>query len=186
MREWNTRSFETIAAVNEYVRTLTESEWWKANFKFCTWVKVASKAGRGATGQHFDWQNYGQINLPNTTWGRSWLTVVHELAHAVTPNRDARGARIAAHGREWRVNMLKLTDHVMGADTGRALRAAYRERGVAYLPKRVISPERRAELQARGRALAAKTGPPVRKTATPPCDDCRTGRHVNYFHPGEQ
>lgn len=54
--------------------------------------------------------------------------LVHELAHLLTPSG------VASHGREFRRVYLTLVRYALGAESARALRAAFTAKGLTYRP----------------------------------------------------
>jgi hypothetical protein len=91
-------------------------------------IEVASSAKQ----RHYHWTDH---------------LLLHEMAHIWTPGDG--------HGREWAAMFIKLVERWMGKDAGRELRREFRKAGVKFTPKRVLSPERKAELAERMRAMRA-------------------------------
>ena len=115
----------TIEACQAYVDHLIRSAWFQRR-----WPEVAR---RGVTCRHkvygnATWSPSGYISLP--PWARDEATILHEVAHAVTP-------REVAHGPEYAAAMLALVGHRMGPEAAKALREQYREHRVriAAAPK---------------------------------------------------
>ena len=138
----------TIAEAEAYVVSVWNTRWMRDHFPLAQLHAeprvVDGRGTRRATGSLY------RLNLPR--WSRTKLVVLHEIAHAVTPNW------CAAHGREFAANFIKLVQHYMGVETARALKQAFRANGVKYTKKRKISERRRQEL----REQLAAARPPTR------------------------
>jgi putative metallohydrolase (TIGR04338 family) len=164
--EWN-RRLGTVQEIQDYVDRIVRSRWFRGAFPdFPGRIIVKDGRGRRRAGGWRTWDG-GCITLP--VWSRRASIVLHEVAHVVTPRRDAQGRRTAAHGREFAAAFLALVRRWMGAEAAAALRAAFRLHGVRYRPRRAPDPAQRAALAARMAALrqravpaAAKTEPEVR------------------------
>lgn len=106
---------------------------------------------------------FTRINIGK--WMRNEPMLLHELAHTLN---DYAGGWLtkSGHGREYAQVYLTLVRYVLGTFWERRLRKAFAKHGVKYLPKRSLSPERRAELVARLAKMREK------KAETTPCETC--------------
>lgn len=136
--------YDDLDACVEYLRKVWTSEWTRSQFdRARAWPLPKVVDGRGtrsATG------SIRRINLPR--WARTDWVILHECAHALTPERPA-------HGRAFARTFLALVQHFIGVEAGTALKHAFKAHRVRWRPKRVLTPERLAVLRARGLALAA-------------------------------
>jgi hypothetical protein len=67
-----------------------------------------------------------QIELPH--WGRSELTILHEVAHSIV-----EGISRESHGRLWAATFLLLVTFYIGLDAARLLQLAYDAAGVEHV-----------------------------------------------------
>jgi len=86
------------------------------------------------------------IKLP--PWAQSQHVTLHELAHVLCGPGPSHHWTFARAFED-------LVSRYMGRDLAKKLRAAYRKHGVKRAPTRVMSPEAKAELSARGMAALA-------------------------------
>jgi putative metallohydrolase (TIGR04338 family) len=66
------------------------------------------------------------VTLRMPRWSRSMLVILHELSHALTPNR------YSWHGIEFCTNFLYVVKHVMGKAAHAELEQLFREHGVEF------------------------------------------------------
>lgn len=62
------------------------------------------------------------ITLPAAQWAWNSMTLLHELAHALT---DGGHDQRSAHGRQWRAEYASLVAEVVGPEAGLLLQAAF-------------------------------------------------------------
>lgn len=136
----------SLAECQAFVNSVVRSQWVKENFTEVNPNLGAFRVtdGRGARNAK---ANMHRIVLPK--WARNRYTILHEIAHGLTPRK------YAGHGREYVVNYLKLMRHFEGVAVHDMLRDSFKARGVKYKLKRKLSPETLAKLRERGRDLAA-------------------------------
>jgi hypothetical protein len=89
-------------------------------------------------------------------FARNPWVMLHEMAHVLTPDEHA------SHGPEFAGVVLFLVETVLGKDSGRALRAAYRDRRVRYSNAAIPSPTVVPSLAALGAHRRAAAKRPVR------------------------
>lgn len=143
----------TTEACQEYVDEVCGARWFQSRWGKRR-IPVTFKAWGDATGGHL---GGGDISLP--PWARSEGTILHELAHCLTPHK------YAPHGPEFAGILLTLVRYQVGAEAARQHRQRYREHRVrwsmAAVPEvdvRMVASKSAA--QERARAAAAK--PPNR------------------------
>lgn len=112
----------SIEACQAYVDYVTNSAWFQRRWGRRS-LRVIHKVYGKATGGH------GQVALP--PWARTEETILHEIAHNLTPP----GA--AWHGPEFAAALLVLVKHMCGSESYTALRQSMREERVRVgaLPK---------------------------------------------------
>lgn len=136
--------FPELPDCEAYLRKVWTAEWTQAHFERARVYPVpAIRDGRGATRATGSLRN---IKLPR--WARYDWVILHEIAHALTKERPA-------HGRDFARHFLALVRHFIGAQAGATLKVAFKKHRVRWKPKRALTPERLAQLRARGYALAA-------------------------------
>lgn len=101
----------TVAAVQGYVNAVTSAAWFRSRWG-SRMIEVI--AGQGS---HNRW---GTITV-SPYHRRSEEAVLHEVAHALTPND------MAAHGPEFAGVLLTLVRYQMGSLSAKALRSAFRD-----------------------------------------------------------
>lgn len=127
--------------VRAYVERVVRSRWFRNRYGDVGDLKYGNGRRRAiAHGTLLGGRN-GRITLP--LWARNELTVLHELAHLITPSRVSQGLGkptrlLAHHGPEWIQNHLALVRRWMGNDVYKTLKAAFRKRGVRLAPKRTM------------------------------------------------
>lgn len=109
----------SIPACQVYVNAVVTTDWFTALWG-CRSVEVRHKA-HGAAITHTRLDGSFTITLP--PWARREATILHELAHVVTP------LSCAGHGPEFAHHLWALATHQLGPEAGdRLLRAYRRER----------------------------------------------------------
>lgn len=99
-----TRRFSTFKEVEQFVESLTASEWWYRTFPNAPLHVIVEQ--RSATAA-FSVAHDNVIALANNPQGRNIANVLHELAHVATMCADG-------HGPIFRGAMLKLVRSHMG------------------------------------------------------------------------
>lgn len=146
--------FESVDQMQKYIDNLIAQKWFKK-----TWPNVIDRVtihcgagNRRATCSHTSgFLRRPVIKMP--IWARSELILLHELAHALTPNR------CAAHGWEFAKAYLRLVKNRLGSEAEKALKKSFREHKVKFSPKkkRELTEEQRQILRERmTKARAAK------------------------------
>lgn len=128
--EWNTR-LETVSEAQAWVDTIVGSRWYHS-------YRVVSKRGGPVRSHHrtdvvlsdgrgrrsaCHYIGTAEIALPRST--RDRLTILHELAHLMVPERPA-------HGRTFVQVHLDLVRRWIGHDAWRDLREAYQQQRVKW------------------------------------------------------
>lgn len=133
---------ESVPACEAFVKSVWQSTWVKKHFvraRLNGPPEIADGRGtRIARG------GLNRLNLPR--WARTKAVVLHEITHALTPDRPA-------HGWVFCKNYLAIVQHFMGTEAAKELRVAYREHRVRYNPPRRLSPATLAKLREHGRKL---------------------------------
>lgn len=105
----------------ELAAEVVDSEWWRERFGFCHTPRVTTlrrrrRAGRWPVGGDCrPWEAHIRL-LPSC---RLPLLLAHELAHLAQPSGTA------AHGPEFCLAFLALTERILGRTTAADLRAAF-------------------------------------------------------------
>jgi putative metallohydrolase (TIGR04338 family) len=110
-----------------------------------SWDLPTVKDGRGRR-RAGGWD--GGITIP--LWARKTDVVIHELAHTIVWRELS--SKAAGHGWQFCSVYLYLVKLFMGAEAHAALKASFKQHRIRFTPprpKKVLSPERRAELVAR-------------------------------------
>ena len=117
------RRFRDIAAVQDYLDSLTASDWWSERFPGVTRIEAVPirSSSVDAVGRPEMGRSAGVIGL--TPRGRVELTVLHEVAHAVCPPA-------VGHGPLWVRTYLELAYRSMGTGTWSDLHRAFTEQCV--------------------------------------------------------
>lgn len=134
--QYTLKRFESIKEIQEYVNKICTRSWFKRRWNpegTCI-IHVEDGRERSSASGGFSTLRYGWITLP--MWARNEVVIVHELAHAVTP--PSTGGK---HGRFWARSFLELVRFVIGEDSAKLLREAYKMGRVKYNPKRILSEE---------------------------------------------
>jgi putative metallohydrolase (TIGR04338 family) len=123
--EWSTLEsragrFATLDEAQAFVNHVTASRFVRTRWGT---RRITVARGRGAGGT-----SHGGGLITVGVGGQTTHVLLHEITHELL--RDMRG--IASHGPEFAAAFLLLVTRFMGKDTGDALRASYREHGVAY------------------------------------------------------
>lgn len=137
----------SIPACQAYVDDLVEQRWFQSRWGRRR-IPVGHKVWGNAT-----WDGY-DISLP--PWARSEDTILHEVAHALTPRK------YAAHGPEFAGVLMTLVRHRVGAPAAQSLRESFRDKRVRMNLKAV--PDAGSKTVVTKTAVAAKT----RAAATKP------------------
>lgn len=102
-----------IHSIRAWVAGIVQSEWWKRRYPAIQQIEVKDGRGRRQAGGRND--RFGaMITLPRSL--RHQETILHELAHVVTPHS------VASHGKMFVQQYLALVDEWMGELEGAALR----------------------------------------------------------------
>jgi hypothetical protein len=140
----------TFEECQKFIHSVTESAMWKALCKRNHTEKpsVSVLKGHGCNAQSF------QRRIRLAPWGYTKVVCLHELAHICTPR--------TGHHWPFAEAFLTLVGAHLGAAARNILALSFKRHKVRFTPPKLISEERRAELRARGLALAAM------RRATPP------------------
>jgi len=114
------RRFDTVAEVQEFVDSVTRSEWWREKTGSRRRIRVGDGRGRRSAGSVG-----GEIRIPRAS--RTVPTILHELAH-----EWVRDPATAIHGPEYAGAFLALVEEFIGARAGAALRMEYLEHRVKW------------------------------------------------------
>lgn len=134
------------------VQSKTVRRWWPHTTRITDVYVGPGKGARIARGS-YDWsRSEARLKLPR--WSRNKPIILHELAHSISEVNAGPGQR-PAHGREFAGILLKLVGLFIGREAKKRLLAAYKKYQVRYKPKKKLTLERLAQLQQRGRELAA-------------------------------
>lgn len=98
--------------------------------------RLTLKDGGGTSNAYARWTSFegAVINLP--LWSRNELVILHELAHAIVPDRQSR----QAHGWEFCAGFLTLVLHVRGREEHDKLKAAFKANRVRFTKPRAKVP----------------------------------------------
>lgn len=129
--QWGKRA--TVEQCQGFVDKALARQWVRRQFGR-RHVTVTDSGGKGGA-----CASYGTIYV--STYYRNHLVLLHELAHCLTPND-------VGHGRDWARAYVQLVTSMMGPESGKALRQAFRKAGVKT--RKVTAAQRLA-----GRRLAA-------------------------------
>jgi len=113
------RRFATLPQCQHYVDSVLRSPWWRGVHPDIETVRVKDGRGRRSAAA---WHQAREIALPRHA--RSELTILHELAHLVTP------PTFAGHGPEFAATYLDLVGRFMPPPAAEDLRTAFREHRV--------------------------------------------------------
>lgn len=115
----------TLAKARKYAISKAKSAWWRKEFKGRGTIIDVVDARRDSSASCHRWgYDVATIKLPK--WSRWPLTILHELAHAVT------APRYAWHGPEFALNFLKLVSHYIGVEEAKELKTVFKQNGVNY------------------------------------------------------
>lgn len=142
---------ETFADLNgakRYVARMLASKWLRRHFPGVrSTIEVRDGRGRRRAAA------FGTYAITLPRWARNTTTVLHEIAHCLTP-------RDPGHGAEWARCYLMLVQHFLGRAAAAALRASFKAHGVRYA--RAAHPAARSAARRRGAALLASQSPEQR------------------------
>ena len=111
-----TRRFSTFKEVEQFVESLTASEWWYRTFPNAPLHVIVEQ--RSATAA-FSVSHGNVIAVANNPAHRTSAVILHELAHVASQTMD--------HGPIFREALLKMVRHEMGYYAYIDLRNEYRE-----------------------------------------------------------
>lgn len=117
------RKFDSLHEVQDFVDSLTASDWWFAPQIRRVEVSRLRSTKWAGVGNNCEECSAGSIAL--TTNGQDELTILHEVAHCITHKGGG-------HGPEWVQNYMKLVFHVMDAKAYPTLYAAFKNQGVLF------------------------------------------------------
>lgn len=122
----------TLAACQEYVDKVVGSAWVQSR-----WGRMNVRVGRG---RGYRGTSYGDGYITLGIPGQNARVILHELAHELHARgrSQQRSGPRAAHGREFCAIYVALVTRFLGAETGRKLRASYREHGVRFRSPGVV------------------------------------------------
>ena len=141
--------FDTIKKCQSYLRNIVTKpafkRWYPEAYFMLTQHPIEITAGRSharATGENWKTGKKNYIALPK--WARKRYVMLHELAHLVQyweyNLRSTLGRRsVAGHGWQFCSIYLKLIRSEMGKDADKALRAAFKKKGVKHLPQEPVN-----------------------------------------------
>jgi len=113
--------FDTVEQVQDYVKAVQSSRWYKAIWPQADPLRVFGKLD--ASSAHYEWG--GSISVPTAKRGGKWalreIVVLHEIAHH----------HGISHGAEFTGSFLILLAKAVSAETARNLRDQYLSRNVA-------------------------------------------------------
>lgn len=113
-----TRSFPTISSIQEYVNNLWLSDWFEEEFPYATMESPPIVEARSSSARYsLAIPEKGVIAMANDPAARVAGTILHEVAHMVTPNHD--------HDVIWRSAFLKLVRRELGFYAWVALEAEF-------------------------------------------------------------
>jgi hypothetical protein len=143
---------ETLDEIQAWLMSLSRKAWYKRRWPHhARWVARTDGFDlRDGRGTRIARGGGRWLNLPR--WSRTKGTILHELAHCLNRGAEPHGWRFCHTYR-------LLARFVLGKDAEKALVMAFKKHRVRYKkprPKVYLTPERRAELAARMRAMAAK------------------------------
>lgn len=136
---------ETIAEVQAFVDRVCQSPWYARTFPRAHRRTTAAHGGGNSAARSV---GIARIEMP--AWARCRLVVLHEMAHCIV---SACHPGEPWHGRAFCRTYLSLVERWLGADTARALRAAFRKHRVRWCQPRpgAKAPPGNAERLARWR-----------------------------------
>lgn len=151
-KEISKKEFETVDECHKYVHNIVNSKWFRKHYPNCP-TEVEIHDGGGMRSAYGGLQG-GKVWMGLPKWSRYDIVILHELAHNITPDK------LAAHGREFCANLLKLVKRFVGKEAHDILRQSMKDHKVPYRPKRKLSPEHRAKAIAQLKKLGTK--PPTK------------------------
>lgn len=117
--------FEDLAHVQEFVDSITATEWWTDTYPHVVRVDVVKSLSRTSSmGRPCEDKNSGVIGI--APHDLNLQVVIHEMAHTVT-TKSPEG-----HGAPWAQNFLQITLNIIGRDAYIELKNAFDKEGVAY------------------------------------------------------
>jgi putative metallohydrolase (TIGR04338 family) len=118
------KELPTVPEIEAYLKKIMATKWWLDRWPYKKNIQVKD-------GHHCRWarginggKNGGTIILPR--WARHERTILHEVAHVLTPQHTV------AHGPEFASIFLGLVTRFMGKDSGEKLRLAFVKNGVDH------------------------------------------------------
>lgn len=141
-------TFADLDGAKRYVARMLASKWLRRHFPGVrSTIEVRDGRGRRRAAA------FGTYAITLPRWARNTTTVLHEIAHCLTP-------RDPGHGAEWARCYLMLVQHFLGRAAAAALRASFKAHGVRYA--RAAHPAARSAARRRGAALLASQSPEQR------------------------
>lgn len=138
--------YESVQDIQKYVDRLIASAWFRRRWPRCARNGILVEDGRGRRTAVAK-TRWGDPIISMPVWSRTEAVILHEVAHHCSDERH--GTRdVAPHGREFAATLLELITHLMGADTGKELKASFRKNGVkftAHKGGRTLTPEQRQQ-----------------------------------------
>lgn len=115
----------SLTQTRRYIRTKVRSDWYRKEFGGRgTEIEVVSRKSNACASCH-PW-GYAAARLKLPEWSRWPITILHELAHAITP------AGCAWHGPEFALIFIKLVGHYIGTEEAKELKVVFRKYRVDY------------------------------------------------------
>lgn len=113
----NGGSFGSIGEASEFINQVTRSVWWQSNHPNLE-ISLTSGGDRDFAFTTAPANGFALMSLPVWAWRRS--SVLHELAHVLSPEDREHGAHFTAHFRE-------LIEQFLGSEFLLAFDLAYKE-----------------------------------------------------------
>lgn len=119
--------FANFSEVCAYIKSLMETDWFMRRWWSFTTVEVRERRNNcrsyaAASGRYMQFSPQDAHGDKVTEW-----TILHELAHCVTPSGHY-------HSRLWAKNFVELVHFRMGEAAGKALAASFRKHGMKLRP----------------------------------------------------
>lgn len=142
----HTKVFRDLQDITAFVEKVVKSKRFRglSNWKRSVTLRVESGAGRRSAAFKDGHLDVVRLTLP--VFARKDWIILHELSHyLVYVDEKLNGREAAIHGREFCNYYLKLVSYFLGREEADKLKESFRKNKVRYLPKRTLSPERRAK-----------------------------------------
>jgi len=118
------KRFEDLQVVQAYCDKIINSQAWKARWPNKNMVLLKDGRGTRTAWGRNGFQGRIELNLPK--WARTERTIIHELAHGVTPTSEP------AHGHVFCGIYLEMVGLFIGKDAAEKLRQGFVKYGVDY------------------------------------------------------